>query len=120
MDPILQKLLHFRKERNWEQFHSPRNIAQSIVLESAEILEIFQWKVDDSITKKDRRRLAEEIADVYNWLILLSHDLNINLQEEALKKIEINRKKYPVEKSKGTARKYTQLWLSTKQLKSNF
>lgn len=110
MNPVLAKLLQFRKDRDWEQFHSPQNIAQSIVLEAAEVLEIFQWKRTDApLTKKEKEQLGEEMADVYNWLLLLSHDLEIDLEKTALKKIVKNSKKYPVEKSKGKAKKYTEL-----------
>ncbi len=109
MKNILQKLLEFREKRDWVQFHSPQNIAKSIVLEAAEILEVFQWKSDEALTDKEKEELGEEMADVYNWLILLSHDLQIDLEQVALKKIEKNEKKYPVAKTKGIATKYTKL-----------
>jgi len=109
MQKILQKLLEFREKRDWLKFHTPQNIAQSIVLEAAEILEVFQWKIDDSLTEKEKEEIGEEMADVYNWLVLLSHDLNIDLEKAAFNKIEENSKKYPVEKSKGKATKYTKL-----------
>jgi dCTP diphosphatase len=109
MHKILKKLLEFRETRDWLKFHTPQNIAKSIVLEASEILEIFQWKTDDSLSKKEKEEIGEEMADVYNWLILLAHDLDIDLEEVALKKIEENAKKYPVEKTKGKATKYTKL-----------
>lgn len=109
MTKILQKLLEFRDQRNWKQFHSPQNIAKSIVLEAAEILEVFQWKESSDLSEEEKEHLSEEIADVYNWLILLSHDLNIDLEEAALKKITKNHKKYPIDLVKGKAKKYTQL-----------
>jgi len=109
MYPILKKLLEFREKRDWVKFHKPQNIAKSIVLESAEILEIFQWKTDDSLTQEEKQAVGEEMADVYNWLILLAHDLDIDLEKTALQKIEKNEKKYPVEKSRGKATKYTKL-----------
>ncbi len=109
MKQILQKLLAFREKRDWLKFHTPQNIAKSIVLEATEILEVFQWKTDNSLSEKEKEEIGEEMADVYNWLILLSHDLNIDLEKVALKKIESNEQKYPVEKTKGIATKYTKL-----------
>ncbi|MFZ1721790.1 MAG: nucleotide pyrophosphohydrolase [Microgenomates group bacterium] len=109
MQKILQKLLEFREQRDWIQFHTPQNLAKSIVLEAAELLEVFQWKRNDQLELKDRRLIAEEMADIFNWLILLSHDLNIDLKAEAMKKIEKNATKYPIAKSKSNAKKYTDL-----------
>lgn len=109
MQPLLKKLLEFREKRDWIKFHSPQNIAKSIVLEAAEILEIFQWKTDDSISESEKEEIGKEMADVYNWLIILAHDLNIDLEKVALKKIKENEEKYPVEKVKGIAKKYTKL-----------
>jgi NTP pyrophosphatase (non-canonical NTP hydrolase) len=109
MNKILTLLLEFRKKRDWIQFHSLENIAKSIVLESAELLEIFQWKKDTNLTTREREMAAEELADVYNWVLLMAHDLDIDIEEEAIKKIEKNNLKYPVEKSKGKSVKYTKL-----------
>jgi NTP pyrophosphatase (non-canonical NTP hydrolase) len=109
MQKVLQKLLEFRTNRDWMKFHTAENIAKSIVLEAAEILQIFQWKTDKSLSDEEKKEIAEEMADVYNWLILLAHDLNIDLEQEALKKISKNAEKYPIEKSKGIATKYTKL-----------
>lgn len=109
MKTVLEELLKFRAARDWIKFHSPQNIAKSIVLEAAEILEIFQWKKDDSVSRTEKEKLADEMADVYNWLLLLAHDLQIDLEKSALKKIKQNANKYPVSKSKGKATKYTNL-----------
>lgn len=80
------------------------------MLEAAEVLEIFQWtSTEDSLTNEQKEALSEELADVYNWVLLLSHDIGINIEEAALKKIDKNDKKYPVEKSHGSAKKYTKL-----------
>lgn len=109
MDTVIKKLLDFRNKRDWNQFHSPQNIAKSIVLEAAEVLEIFQWKENSKLSEGETAELAEELADVYNWVLLLSHDLGIDIQEAALQKIDKNGKKYPVNKVKGKARKYTKI-----------
>ena len=90
MKKVLQKLIEFRTKRDWLKFHTPENIAKSIVLEAAEILQIFQWKTDNTISKQEKSELADEMADVYNWLILLAHDLNIDLEKVALEKISKN------------------------------
>jgi dCTP diphosphatase len=87
MQKILKKLLEFRETRDWLKFHTPQNIVKSIVLEAGEILEIFQWKTNESLSKKEKEEIGEEMADVYNWLILLAHDLNIDLEKVALKKL---------------------------------
>lgn len=100
---ILKSLLQFRKERKWKKFHSPQNIAKSIVIESAEILEIFQWQTNKSeLTEKEKNHLAEELADVMNWLILLAYDQGIDLEKACLNKIKKNQKKYPINKYQGT------------------
>jgi NTP pyrophosphatase (non-canonical NTP hydrolase) len=92
------------------KYNKPQNIAQSLVLEAAEVLEVFQWQsTEDALTDKQKAEISEELADVYNWVLVLSHDLGIDIEAAALKKIEKNGKKYPIEKSKGIAKKYTQL-----------
>ena len=109
MKSLLQKILDFRKKRDWEQFHQPKNLAISLSLEAAEVLEVFQWTKDGNLPKDKKEALAKELADVYYWLLLLSHDLKIDLDKALEKKMEENDKKYPVKKSKGTSKKYTEL-----------
>lgn len=109
--PILDRLLRFRSEREWEQFHKPKDLAISLTLEAAEVLEHFQWKTTEEIeeyVKTHKDDIAEELADVFNWVILLSHDLGIDIIEAANKKIDKNAKKYPADKAKGKHAKYTQ------------
>ena len=109
---IQEKLKAFRKARDWEQFHKPKDLALSLTLEAAEVLEHFQWKSDEEIKKYvkiNKDKLGEELADVFNWVVLLSHDLDIDILEEAEKKIEKNGNKYPIEKAKGKHTKYTDL-----------
>ncbi|MBF0559967.1 MAG: nucleotide pyrophosphohydrolase [Nitrospirae bacterium] len=110
---IIDKLMTFRRERDWEQFHRPKDLAISIVLEAAELLEEFQWKDDDEIKRylagDGLTRVREEIADIAIYVAILSHDLGIDLLDEMEKKIEKNEAKYPVEKSKGSAKKYDKL-----------
>lgn len=109
---ITEKLLKFRKARDWEQFHKPKDLAISLVLEAAEVLEHFQWKSEKEIQeyiKNNKDEVGEELADVFNWVLLLSHDLGVDIIEESKRKIEINTRKYPVEKAKGKHTKYNKL-----------
>ena len=110
--PVLDKLIAFRKERDWEQFHKPKDLALSLVLEASEVLEHFQWKSEEEIkeyVKTHKDDIAEELADVFNWVLLLSHDLDIDVIEASEKKIVKNGEKYTLEKSKGNATKYNKL-----------
>ncbi len=113
LNAIIDKLLLFRRERDWEQFHRPKDLAISIVLEAAELLEEFQWKNDGEIKRYLQEgglsRVSEEIADIAIYVAILSHDLGIDLFEEMEKKIKKNEEKYPVGKSKGSAKKYDKL-----------
>ncbi len=110
---ILDRLLKFRRERDWEQFHRPKELAISIVLEAAELLEEFQWKTDDEIKKHLKtgglENVKDEVADIAIYILLLSHDLGIDLADAIRKKLKKNSEKYPVAKSKGSAKKYDKL-----------
>jgi len=102
----LQKIItNFRDKRDWKQFHAPKNLAVSISIESAELLEHFQW----SDECKDKKEIAYEMVDVLAYLLLLAEECDIDLEKAFLEKMKINKKKYPVEKSKGKSTKYTDL-----------
>lgn len=105
LDEIVKELLAFRKERNWEQFHTPENLSKSIIIEASELLENYQWGSDHA----DIDNVKEELADIFGYMLLLSHDLDIDLIEETLKKIQKNHEKYPVDKAYGTSKKYNKL-----------
>lgn len=113
MEEIKNKLQVFAKERNWNKFHSPKNLVMALSGEVGELTEIFQWldtensKIEN-LSKKDIARCKEELADVFLYTIRLADKLNINLIKEANNKIDINHKKYPIELSKGNAIKYNQ------------
>jgi NTP pyrophosphatase (non-canonical NTP hydrolase) len=109
MNKQLQQILAFRKKRDWEQFHLPKNLAISLSLEASEVLELFQWTKDNNLPKEKQLELEKELADVYYWLLLLSHEFKIDLNKALEYKMKENEKKYPVEKSKGTSKKYTDL-----------
>jgi dCTP diphosphatase len=107
---IAYLLLEFRKERDWEQFHSPKNLAISISIEAAELLEHFQWaREKETLAPEKKREVAKELADIFNYLVMLAEDLGIDIIESSKKKIEENGRKYPVGKAKGSAKKYSEL-----------
>ena len=104
MDNTIKQLRVFNEERDWDQFHSPENLAKSISIEAGELLECFQWNND---YKRDNVEL--ELADVLSYCYMLADKLGVDPNEIVLKKLEISKKKYPVEKAKGTSKKYTEL-----------
>ena len=111
MENIKKRVRVFAEERNWEQFHSPKNLTMALGGEIGELLEIFQWlKEEEStlsgISKMNLERVKEELADILIYLIRISDKLNIDLIEEANKKMDLNSEKYPVEESKNNAIKY--------------
>ena len=99
----------FRDDRNWRQFHNPKDLAISISLEAAELLEIFQWSADDLECTEKLEHLKEELADVLSYSILLADRYGIDLDEIIQKKMQKNAEKYPVEKASGVSTKYTEL-----------
>ncbi len=112
LDSITQRIRAFRDARDWKKFHNPKNLACSISIESAELLEHFQWKTLEesaAYAVKKREALSEEIADVGIYLIAMADNLGIDLLMAIDRKLAINEQKYPIEKSKGSAAKYTEL-----------
>jgi len=106
------KIVKYRNARDWKQFHNPKDLALSLVLEAAEVLEHFQWKNAEEVAKyikTNKNDIAEEISDVLYWVLLMSHDLNIDIVKAFNKKMVQNKKKYPVKKAKGLHKKYTEL-----------
>jgi dCTP diphosphatase len=103
---LSQRLREFAQARDWEQFHSPKNLAMALIVEAAELVEHFQWmKEDQTYTLSDVQRdeVALEMADIFIYLLRIAERLNIDLAEATNKKIAINDQRYPVEKSKGRA-----------------
>ena len=114
MDDLVKAVLAFRDERDWKQFHNPKDLAISITLEAAELLEHFQWKNPGEVEaflarEENRKRLGEEMADVLILLISLADAAGLDLLDAARAKLEQNAKKYPVDRARGTARKYDEL-----------
>lgn len=112
LEDLTRQIVAFRDERDWKQFHSPRNLAASISIEAAELLECFQWSSDQTIdddVEKRRIEIEEEIADVLIYALLLAHDTGIDPAQAVQRKLAKNNAKYPAEKAKGNRAKYTEL-----------
>lgn len=108
-DEIKKDIRSFCHERDWSQFHDPKNLALSLNLESMEVLELFQWTKDNQINPEKIDELPGELADVLYWLIMLSNHYDIDLMESLKNKMKKNREKYPIERAKGVSKKYTEL-----------
>lgn len=109
---LTEKIKKFRDDRDWKQFHNPKDVALSLMLEAGEVAEHFQWKNKEEIEKyikTNRNDIGEELADVLYWVLLMSYDLKINIKKMLEKKITRNAKKYPVEKARGKHTKYNKL-----------
>lgn len=106
MKEIIDALLKFRNERDWEQFHNPKDLAVALNVEAGELLELYLWK---DAEEADTEKVKEELADVFSFAFLLAEKYGLDVKEIVLDKIEKNGQKYTVEKSKGTAKKYTEL-----------
>ena len=112
LDDLAGVLRKFADERDWGQFHSPKNLAIALNVEAAELLEEFQWLTEEQSRQPYQERLKrikDEISDVMIYLVLLSDHLSIDPMAAAFEKIEKNREKYPAEKARGSAKKYTEL-----------
>lgn len=105
----INQVLKFRDDRNWKQFHNPKDLAISISLEAAELLEVFQWSADDVICEQKKDKIKEELADVVNYCILMADACGLDLDKIVQEKIKQNNEKYPVEKAYGSKEKYTEL-----------
>ena len=105
MEGLMKEIQVFNQERDWDQFHSPENLAKSIAIEAGELLECFQWN-SDNYNKED---VCEELADVFTYCIQMAMKLGVEPEKIIMKKLEKTRKKYPVEKAKGVSTKYNKL-----------
>jgi NTP pyrophosphatase (non-canonical NTP hydrolase) len=103
---ITEKLIAFRDERDWAQFHNPKDLAIALNIETSELLEIFLWKEHENA---DKEKVKEELADVFAYAFLLAEKYDLNVENIVLSKIEKNASKYPIEKAKGTSKKYSDL-----------
>jgi len=106
------KLRHFAAERDWDQFHSPKNLAMALSVEASELLEHFQWVSDaesSALSPETRSKVAEELADVLLYLVRLADKLDVDLAIAASEKLKVNAAKYPADKARGSSKKYSEL-----------
>lgn len=108
-DDVIKALIKFRDDRDWKQFHDSKNLALALFLEAAELNEIFLWKKESEAENVNIAKLKEELADVLAYAFLLAEKHNLDIFDIVLEKIKANGEKYPVEKAKGTAKKYNEL-----------
>jgi NTP pyrophosphatase (non-canonical NTP hydrolase) len=106
---VIEELIQFRNERDWEQFHDSKNLALAISIEASELNELFLWKKDTEVENINPEKLKEELADVLSFAFLLAEKHNLDIFDIVSEKIKKNALKYPVEKAKGTAKKYNEL-----------
>ena len=109
LDRLREKIIEFRDLRDWKQFHDPKNLAEAIAIESAELLENFLWKTCDESKNFDSESIisiGEEIADIAIFLTILAHELKLDIEQIVNRKLQLNKRRYPVETSKGNARKH--------------
>ncbi|MCL4774607.1 MAG: nucleotide pyrophosphohydrolase [Burkholderiaceae bacterium] len=114
-DPLRELALALRRfadERDWEQFHAPKNLAAALCVEAAELLEHFQWMTEDAsrgLPAETLAKVGEEMADVLLYLVRLADKLDVDLVQAARRKMQLNAQKYPVERARGSSRKYTEI-----------
>ena len=112
MQDLIAAIKAFNRERDWEQYHSPKNLSMALSVEVAELLEVFQWLTQEQsrhLPPAKKHAVEEEIGDVTILLLALADELGVDILEAARKKLERNKQKYPVHKSRGRAEKYNEL-----------
>ncbi|MEW4425871.1 nucleotide pyrophosphohydrolase [Paenibacillus pabuli] len=108
MDELIRQIIAFRDERNWGQFHNPKDLAISLNLEASELLELFQWKSSKEAIEQNQDKLQDELADVLYYVLLMCNELDIDPKEALLKKLQKNAEKYPVDRFFGSNKKYNE------------
>jgi NTP pyrophosphatase (non-canonical NTP hydrolase) len=112
LSDLQKRVVAFRDARDWKQFHNPKDVALSLVLEAAELMEHFQWKTPQEIDehlKNKNKEVGEELMDVLYWVLLSANDLGIDIEKAFNRKMAQNERKYPISKAKGSHKKYTEL-----------
>lgn len=109
LEEIIKSLIQFRDERDWAQFHDSKNLASAISIEAAELNELFLWKSGHQSEEVDKEKIKEELADILTYSFLLANKHGFDIKEIILNKLESSRQKYPVEKSRGSSKKYNEL-----------
>lgn len=107
MEELIEKIIAFREERDWRQFHNPKDLAISLNLEASELLELFQWKSSEEAVQ-NKNNIQDELADILYYVLLMCRDLNIDPKQALLEKLHKNAEKYPVNKAYGSKKKYTE------------
>jgi NTP pyrophosphatase (non-canonical NTP hydrolase) len=112
LQALISALRNFSRERDWEQFHAPKNLAAALSVEAAELLEHFQWMSEDQsrqLSDEKKHEVAQELADVFLYLLQLSDKLDVDLIKAAWSKFDANAAKYPIDRAKGSSKKYTEI-----------
>lgn len=112
IDELAARLRAFARERDWEQFHAPKNLAMALAVEAAELMEHFQWLTErqsEELPPAAKQQVAAELADIFIYTVRLADRLGVDLEPAVESKIRVNAAKYPVGKSRGTAKKYSEL-----------
>lgn len=106
---IIDKIIKFRDERDWKQFHNPKDLSVALSIEANELMELFLWKKNDEIETVNKEKVKEELADIFSFAFLLVDHYQLDLEQIIDSKIKINNQKYPIDKSKGKSTKYNEL-----------
>lgn len=109
MKELMNKINQFRDDRDWRKFHNEKDLAISISLETSELLELFQWKNSEEVVESSLEEIKEELADVFIYSFMMADNLNLDVEEIINSKLDLNEQKYPVEKSRGSNKKYNEL-----------
>ncbi len=106
---LIDKVIQFRDDRDWQQFHNAKDLALSLSLEASELLELFQWKTSEEAVEQNLEKMKDELADIVTYALLFANETGIDITSAVNEKLEKNDKKYPVEKAYGVSKKYTEL-----------
>ena len=109
MKELMNKINQFRDDRDWRKFHNEKDLAISISLEASELLELFQWKKSEEVVASSLKEIKEELADVLIYSLMMADNLNLDVEDIIKSKLDLNEQKYPVEKSRGSNKKYNEL-----------
>lgn len=109
IEEIISELIKFRNERDWAQFHDSKNLAVALSIEAAELNELFLWKNSEESENTDKEKIKEELADIFAFAFLIAEKHGFDVKKIVLDKIKLNKEKYPIEKAKGSAKKYNEL-----------
>ena len=109
MKDLTDKLVRFRDDRDWSQFHNPKDLSIALSIEANELLELFLWKGSEELNDLDEQKVKDELADVFAYALLIAEHYGFDISEIVSQKIAKNAEKYPIEKAKGSATKYTDL-----------